>query len=298
MINDNSTGYWDYSNEIAPQWMEYGSPGARSAPGTINVGGMGSSPAITGAGGMPVGGANPILSTFGPPSSYANPAAGSQFTPNPFMTPGLTFQPQTQFGQQASAPLNLSQQGRTYGQMPGGPNMAQQAPAFQSVRPGGSSGFMPQFQNPFGPQPQQPQQTNTDLLRRLGNPLPGTPEHKLRYPEIGTPEFEQLHGPGANADAQRPRESGPITTMPIGRFADGGMTGMPAQFQNPFGPQQIPVGQSMYNPRQSQDISVGGTPQQPGLPGLLSVGSKNPYPQGYTPIGQQPQNFLSLNYNG
>jgi hypothetical protein len=86
--------------------------------------------------------------------------------------------------------------------------------------------------------------------------------------------------------------------MPIGRFADGGMTGMPAQFQNPFGPQQIPVGQSMYNPRQSQDISVGGTPQQPGLPGLLSVGSKNPYPQGYTPIGQQPQNFLSLNYNG
>jgi hypothetical protein len=54
----------------------------------------------------------------------------------------------------------------------------------------------------------------------------------------------------------------------------------------------------MYSPQQQQDISVGGTPQQPGLPGLLSVGSKNPYPQGYTPIGQQPQNFLSLNYNG
>jgi hypothetical protein len=71
------------------------------------------------------------------------------------MTPGMTFQPRTQFGQQASAPLNMGQQGRMYGQMPGGPNMAQQVPAFQSVRPGGSSGFMPQFQNPYGPQPQQ-----------------------------------------------------------------------------------------------------------------------------------------------
>jgi hypothetical protein len=144
MINDNSTGYWDYSNEIAPQWMEYGSPGARSAPGPITVGGDGGA-ANTGAGGMPVGGSNPILSTYGPPSSYANPVAGSQFTPTPFMTPGLTFQPQTQFGQQASAPLNINQQGRTYGQMPGGPNVAQPQ-------------FMPQFQNPYGPQSQQPQQ--------------------------------------------------------------------------------------------------------------------------------------------
>jgi hypothetical protein len=117
------------------------------------------------------------------------------------MTPGMTFQPHTQFGQQASAPLNLSQQGRTYGQMPGGPNTALRAgenPAgpqyltfssngttyvpqqlrngntmyqpsgqqpfqdprdFQSVRPGGPSGPMPQFQNPFGPpSQQQPQQ--------------------------------------------------------------------------------------------------------------------------------------------
>ena len=178
MINDNSTGYWDYSNEIAPQWMEYGDPGARSAPGTINIGGMGPSPSITGAGGMPVGGSNPILtsgtpgntapnsggnpllSAYGPPGSLAppspTPVPGSQFTPNPFMTPGMTFQPRTQFGQQASAPLNINQQGRTYGQMPGGPNMAQQPPAFQSVRPGGSSGFMPQFRNPYGPQPKQP----------------------------------------------------------------------------------------------------------------------------------------------
>jgi hypothetical protein len=201
MIHNPNDGYWDYSNEIAPQWIEYGDPGARSAPGTINVGGMGSSPSITGAGGMPVGGSNPILTSgtpgastpkldadyyfnaqFAPdflrnsqgaaypnpifsanqpnpnPNSNPNPNPNSsQFTPNPFMTPGMTFQPRTQFGQQASAPLNINQQGRTYGQMPGGPNMAQQPPAFQSVRPGGSSGFMPQFQNPFGPQTQ-PQQ--------------------------------------------------------------------------------------------------------------------------------------------
>ena len=141
MINDFSTGYWDYSNDVAPQWVEYGSPGAKPAPGPINVGGTGSNPPVTGTGGMPVGGSNPILSTYGPPSSYANPVAGNQFTPNPFMTPGLTLQPRTQFGQQASAPLNINQQGRTYGQMPGGPNVAQPQ-------------FMPQFQNPFGPQTQ------------------------------------------------------------------------------------------------------------------------------------------------
>ena len=170
MINEPSTGYWDFSNEIAPQWVDYGDPGSRPAPGPINVGGTGPNSPITGAGGMPVGGSNPILTTgtpgsgnpltaYGPPASLAPPnqTPGSQFTPNPFMPAGMTFQPHTQFGQQASAPLNLNQQGRTYGQMPGGLNMAQQLPAFQSVRPGGSSGFMPQFQNPYGPQPQ-PQQ--------------------------------------------------------------------------------------------------------------------------------------------
>jgi len=73
--------------------------------------------------------------------------------------------------------------------------------------------------------PQFQQQTNTDLLRRLGNPMPGTPEHRLRYPETGTPEFEQLHGPGANAEAQRPRESGPITTMPISPYPNQGQAG-------------------------------------------------------------------------
>jgi hypothetical protein len=86
-----------------------------------------------------------------------------------------------------------------------------QAPMYQQLQD--LQGKMQGLQNPQ--QAQQAQQTNTDLLRRLGNPMPGTPEHNLRYPEIGTPEFEQLHGPGANAEAQRPRESGPITTMPV-----------------------------------------------------------------------------------
>ena len=147
MIHNPNDGYWDYSNEIAPQWMEYGSSGAAPKPGTINVGGT-TPPSTIGSGGMPVGGANPILTT-GTPGAYNpitnTPPAQSQFTPQPFMPPGMTLQPHMQFGQQASAPLNLSQRGQTYGQMPGGPNMAQQVPAFQSVRPGGSSGFMPQL---------------------------------------------------------------------------------------------------------------------------------------------------------
>ena len=199
MINDNSTGYWDFSSandQVGPQWVDYGSPGAK--PGPINVGGT-TPPSTIGSGGMPVGGANPILSTTPQQQGAAPPT--QQFTPNPFMTPGMTFQPHTQFGQQASAPLNLSQQGRTYGQMPGGPNTALRAgenPAgpqyltfssngttympqqlrngntmyqpsgqplmqdprdFNPVRSGGPSGFMPQFQNPYGPPPQaQPQQ--------------------------------------------------------------------------------------------------------------------------------------------
>jgi hypothetical protein len=180
MINNPNTGYWDYSSandQVGPQWVDYGDPGSRPAPGPITVGGDGGA-ANTGTGGMPIGGANPIftsgtpgstspssggnplLSAYGPPASLApqTQTFGSQFTPTPFMPPGMTFQPHTQFEQQASAPLNINQQGRTYGQMPGGPNMAQQTPAFRSVRPGGSSGFMPQFQNPYGPQLQQPQQ--------------------------------------------------------------------------------------------------------------------------------------------
>jgi hypothetical protein len=187
MINDNSTGYWDYSNEIAPQWIEYGAPGARSAPGTINVGGTGSSPSITGAGGAPIGGANPIFSV-GPPNPNPNPNPTQQFTPNPFMTPGMTFQPRMQFGQQASAPLNLSQQGRMYGQMPGGPNMAQQVPAFQPVRPGGS---MPQFQNPYGPQTQQPQQ-----YRPMGQQPTQISQQPLQ--QAGLPALMREYRPGDN----------------------------------------------------------------------------------------------------
>jgi hypothetical protein len=100
---------------------------------------------------MPVGGVNP-LTAYGPP---AQQSPSSQFTPQPFMSPGMSFQPRTQFGQQASSPFGFSQRGGIYGQMPGGPNRARGVPAFQSTRPGGSFGAMPQFQNPFSPQQQQ-----------------------------------------------------------------------------------------------------------------------------------------------
>ena len=191
MINEPSTGYWDYSNEIAPQWIDYGSPGARPNPGSINVGGT-TPPSTIGSGGMPVGGANPILTT-GTPGAYNpitnTPPAQSQFTPIPFMTPGMTFQPRTQFGQQASAPLNLSQRGQTYGQMPGGPNMAQQVPAFQYVRPGGP---MPQFQNPFGPPPQQqPQQYNA-----MGQQPTQISQQPLQ--QAGLPALMREYRPGDN----------------------------------------------------------------------------------------------------
>jgi hypothetical protein len=197
MINEPGTGYWDYSNEIAPQWMDYGDPGAAPKPGAINVGGT-TPPSTIGSGGMPVGGASPILTT-GNPGAYspisgptAPQAPGSQFMPHPFMPAGMTFQPHTQFGQQASAPLNLGQQGRTYGQMPGGPNMAQQLPAFQSVRPGGASGFMPQFYNPYGPQPQQqPQQYNA-----MGQQPTQISQQPLQ--QAGLPALMREYRPGDN----------------------------------------------------------------------------------------------------
>jgi hypothetical protein len=172
------------------------------------------SPALTGAGGMPVGGANPILATgtpaaYNPLTAYGPPlpqAQGTQFTPKPFMPAGMTFQPHTQFGQQASAPLNISQRGQVYGHVP----------------------------------------------------LP------------------PLKGYG---------------------YAVGGMLNSAPQFQNPFGPQQTPVGPRMYGPgstqqpvfdqrMQPQNMPMGGMPQQPGLPGLLPPTGQNSY-QGYTPIGPQ-----------
>jgi hypothetical protein len=63
--------------------------------------------------------------------------------------------------------------------------MAQQTPAFQSVRPGGSSGFMPQFQNPFGPQ-QQPYQP---------------PEPGMNYPG-GSKDFYDRYPPGTPVQTQ------------------------------------------------------------------------------------------------
>ena len=222
---------------------------------------------------------------------------------NSFMTPGITFPPRTQFNQTASAPLNISQQGNIYGAPAPNSTLAITPPPtpFKSVQPGGAVGAVPAFQNPFTAPATSFTSNNTigaDIARNA----------------LLNRGFAQANVAGMDAN-QLATEMGRINpgeSFKIVNFADGGMTGMNnmngmtgmvPQFQNPFGPQQPPVGQSMYSPQQQQrqqqqDISVGGTPQQPGLPGLLSVGSKNPYPQGYTPIGQQPQNFLSLNYNG
>jgi hypothetical protein len=163
---DDSGNSWD---------ANYGSPEASNGP--ITVGGSNIPTTIGGTGGAQISSYPPNTGNY-LPADYlqrmqafvaANPGhpeygtgtssapATQQSNINPFMPAGMSFQPHTQFGQQASAPLNIGQQGRSYGQMPGGPNMPQQTPAFQSMHPGGSSGFMPQFQNPFGPQAQ-PQQ--------------------------------------------------------------------------------------------------------------------------------------------
>jgi hypothetical protein len=225
---------------------------------------------------------NPIFSV-GPPNPNPNPNS-SQFTPKPFMTPGMTFQPRTQFGQQASAPLNINQQGKTYGQMPGGPITAQQLPAFQYVRPGEAYGSVPQFQNPFAaPEATSVNTIGADIARNA----------------LLNRGFNQANVSGMNANqlAAELSKINPRESYKIVNFADGGLTGtdnmtgttgMGQQFQNPFGPQQ---------PQQPQSMSIGGTQQQqqPGLPGLLSVGAQNQYPQGYTPIGQPPQNLFSLN---
>jgi hypothetical protein len=95
-----------------------------------------------------------------------------------------------------------------YGQMPGGPNMAQQVPAFQPVRPGGS---MPQFQNPYGPggeigigdfmrdqlrniygpQTQQPQQ-----YRQMGQQPTQISQQPLQ--QAGLPALMREYRPGDN----------------------------------------------------------------------------------------------------
>ena len=217
------------------------------------------------------------------------------------MTRGVTFPPRTQFNQTASAPLNISQQGNTYGAPAPNSTLAFTPPPsqFKSVQPGGAVGAVPTFQNPFTA-PATSFTANNEISAEIARNA------------LINKGFAQgnVAGMDANQLATEMGRLNPGESFKIVNFADGGltgtnnmngMTGMVPQFQNPFGPQQPPFGQSVYTPQQQQqqrDISVGGTPQQPGLPGLLSVGSNNSYPQGYTPIGQQPQNFLSLNYNG
>jgi hypothetical protein len=245
------------------------------------------------------------LTTFGPPASLApSPTTTTPSNVNSFMTPGLNFPPRTQFNQAASAPLNISQQGNIYGApapistLPVTPPPTQ----FRSVQPGGATGAVPTFQNPFTTPALVPTSTATSF-NTLGADIARN--------ALLSRGFTQANVAGMNAN-QLATEMGRINpgeSYKIVNFADGGMTGMNnmngmtsmvPQFQNPFGSQPIPVGQSMYNPgqqqpQQHQSISVGGTPQQPGLPGLIPANRQNQYPQGYTPIGQQPQTFLTLN---
>jgi hypothetical protein len=184
---------------------------------------------------------------------------------NPYGAPTITnpYSPEDrrQFGFQIPHQLQMNQQRQQY--QPPEPGISYSGGSRDFYRGGfgngprsdvGTMGMQPQrqqYQPEYGPnesgigdfmqqqrqqrQPQFQQQTNTDLLRRLGNPMPGTPEHNLRYPEIGTPEFEQLHGPGANAEAQRPRESGPITTMPISPYPNQGQAGFGQLMGGPMG---------------------------------------------------------------
>jgi hypothetical protein len=198
---------------------------------------------------------NPAATTGGSPPSTGPPPPAAQ-TPampaniKPFMTPGQTFQPHTQFGQTASAPLNLSQQGRTYG----------------------------------APDLYYPNTVGVDIARNA----------------LQTHGIDPA-GMNANQLANMLHSINPRESYRIVGFADGGMTNPTPQFQNPFGPQQTPNGPRMNNPgpmqqpafdprTQPQSVSVGGTPQQPGLPSLLSNNTQNQYPNGYTPIGQPQQN--------
>jgi len=186
---------------------------------------------------------------FGSIASPQQPERSPPTQPqNPYRSPTITnpYSPEDrrQFGFQIPHQLQMNQQRQQY--QPPDPDMSYTGGSRDFYRDRGGFGGDPRSDvGTMGMQPQQQQfqqQTNTDLLRRLGNPMPGTPEHRLRYPEIGTPEFEQLHGPGANAEAQRPRESGPITTMPIGQLMGGRQATQ--QQRSPFNPymQQLPSG--------------------------------------------------------
>jgi hypothetical protein len=108
-----------------------------------------------------------------------------------------------------------------------------------------------------------------------------------------TPQFNNPFGPQTQPQQVQPQNGGGYNQQSGNVF--GGFAPQPMQFQNPFGQQQPPNGQRMYNPgpTQPQSVSVGGSPQQSGLPSLLSTNTQNQYPNGYTPIGPKQQNFIS-----
>ena len=179
---------------------------------------------------MPVGGANPILTTGNSSGSStvgatlpANPYGPFQNNPNPvvtntlaqpgikpFMPAGMTFQPHTQFGQQASAPLNISQRGQVYGHVPLPPLKG------YGYAVGGMLNSAPQFQNPFGPQ-------QTPTGPRMYGPGP-----------MQQPTFDQRMQPQNMPMGGMPQQPGlPGLLPPTGQNAYQGYT--------PIGPQHMSI---------------------------------------------------------
>ena len=127
------------------------------------------------------------------------------------------------------------------------------------------------------------------------DPITGTEGKRYAFGGMtdSTPQFNNPFGPQPQSQSQPQPQGGVYNQQSSNVF--GGFAPQPTQFQNPFGPQQSTNGQRMYSPgpMQPQNLYVGGNPQQSGLPSLLSTNTQNQYPNGYTPIGSNQQNFIS-----
>jgi len=138
-----------------------------------------------------------------------------------------------------------------------------------------------------------PYGTRTLFNQQATDPITGTEGKRYAFGGMtdSTPQFNNPFGP--QPQQMQPPSGGGYNQQNSNVF--GGFAPQPTQFQNPFGPQQPPNGQRMYSPgpTQPQSVSVGGSPQQSGLPSLLSSNTQNQYPNGYTPIGPKQQNFIS-----
>jgi len=135
--------------------------------------------------------------------------------------------------------------------------------------------------------------TNTLFGQQATSPIEGTQGKRYAFGGMtdSTPQFNNPFGP--QPQQMQPPSNGGYNQSSSNMF--GGFAPQPMQFQNPFGQQQPPNDQRMYSPGpvQPQSVSVGGSPQQSGLPSLLSTNTQNQYSNGYTPIGPKQQNFIS-----